>query len=337
MDPKRLTATLGIALVALCACRDATHPAPPAAVPSGRAETTSCQLKAATWSGEVALAPGGPTFARVIEVEAVMDMPRRGNGPVAARLRTAEVALGLWVERVEVFLAAGRALGGVVYPKPRTTLAWQGAGRTGVLAVSLDMTDAWVEPREVRDELPCTSLALTPVSFDVRELLALGAHEDAKLEAEVPLAVVEGEPPVARLRAGPQSTVEAFGRGDGDSRRVVVETTDYFVAGWVPASSLTAVRWQMLRPMTIPRVGGVAGSRYITHTPSCRRDVALFGDLRGRRVAIGVLRAGARFTWDAAAAEAGAEVVTIEVLGVQHVELAEGARLLVRPGDVADC
>jgi hypothetical protein len=302
----------------------------------------SCRVAARSWSGEVTLHRDGPVFGALVveDADVEVELPRTGTVGARVLLRTRDIELATWVRSVELFLARPRAIGGVVFPAANMPLAWSGRGRSGSVEVAVDVKDVLAEGRVV-DELACADVSPMQRAFDrpppwADQPFELAPLEAVGLGADVAISADAEGSPVATLLAGAPGSLEA-GVRNGGARLVVLDHGDYVVSGWVPDHTLVEeLAARRLHPGSLlPRPIGVAGSLYIDHTPSCRHDVALFGERDGAIVEIGVLRGGARFAGDSDAPERSDGMLAIVVVGPQLLSLAEGARILVRERDVA--
>jgi hypothetical protein len=193
--------------------------------------------------------------------------------------------------------------------------------------------------RRLRARRRCDDLGLEAVTFDAHDAVGgEGLKEDARLKpgAPVPVSVIPGGPPVARLipRRSVSEATSVMERQRGWTRISAILSDDLYLVGWVPAASVRPP------PKTsemgeVYGAGGLGlagtGQHELKRPFACDHDIPLAAEAKGQRRMVGTLGAGVRME---NAAPAGPDWVVIRIDGLLP---ATGARFLVRGADIEGC
>lgn len=234
---------------------------------------------------------------------------------------------------VHLFPAEPTALLGIVTPKADTRLTWTRSA-VGSAEISLDTRAVLASPRRFVAQVACETLATTPETYDARASITRRKRLARRnlITDLVPLAATRDTEPIATLQRGEVELIETRGK----KARILVESGDYLVAGWVAAKDLVP-------PYGNHGVGGGGtawGVRGIPNRPPertrCPTDVRLFVELDNTRVEVGLVRAQSGFAVAETAANAD-DFQPIELWDSPWLVVAKTARLLVRRDELAGC
>lgn len=297
----------------------------------------ACRIASAAWTAtELRLDVDGPVFARVEAAPVNLLLP------VTDRPRAAIVAMddGAVVVRAvlrhgDVHLHQGepKALLGVVVPKADTRLTWTRSA-PGSAEIGLDTSAVLASPRPFVARIECRDLAIVPREYDARASITKRKRLAKRnlIMDQVPLAAARGAQPVASLNRGEVELIERR----GTRARIVVESHDYLVAGWVSAEHLVPPYASIG-----PGGGGTGwGTRGVASRPPertrCPADVRLFVELGATRVEVGLIRAQSGFAVVGDSGDAG-ELAEIELWDSPWLIVADAARLVVERGELVGC
>jgi hypothetical protein len=296
---------------------------------------------------ELRFREGDPPFATLNEVkDAALSLSQ--GGPFA-ELDNGEVRVWGFVARDQLLLHAAKPLlvAGFLAPGPSAVLHWLDASAAGVsfeVATHGDIRTA----APVRGVAPCDSLSIQDdAKFDARDAIPEVAQRTAMLpdQQPVPVSTEPGSPPVAWLEyeKGDAPVIDVLDTR-GDAVRVAVQMhwmdplKNLVVVGWVPGTSV--------RPTPSHGVGyggswaSGGGGHALGHRPRaetrhvrCTHEVPLVGELGNERHLIGELASGVEIE----ILPGDGELVPIVDGRHEDLNMADGARLLVKRSAVADC
>ena len=300
-------------------------------------EHVACRIEGVEWSAdELRLDVEGPVFARADAAPARIVLPVTDH-PSAAIVAMDDGAVLVHAvlrhDHVRLYQARPTALLGIVTPKGDTRLTWTQSG-PGSAEISLDTAAVLASPRPFVARVACPELAITPGDYDARASITSRKRLAKRnlITDQVPLAASRLAQPVAALNRGEVELIETRGR----KARIVVESHDYLVSGWVSTNDLVPPHRGLG-----PGGGGTGwGVRGVPSLPPertrCPTDVSLFVELGTARVNVGLIHAQAGFAVLETAAAAG-ELREVELWDSRWLIVAAGARLVVERDELAGC
>jgi hypothetical protein len=294
----------------------------------------ACTLRHEAWFGDLSYSADGPVFATVLGASTSFALPQAGTG-MFAQLADGGLRIAAWAHEPKLHLARPVALSKIVYPKTSASVEWVGLGRAGAVGVSLDVSSALADPLAARADVVCKDLSIAEVTYARPSSIPKAKARERILTGEAPLSATAGGPPVARVSAQPTAQLLIAGM-KGASTHIVLDDRSFVIHGWIPSSSL--------EDGLAPGVGYGTASGYpaasITSPNSenqpCTRDLPVFVELAGTRAEIGVLAAGSPHPKIVTMVDATG-YVEIQPYGRQWLQLAKGARLVMRESDRARC
>lgn len=288
----------------------------------------ACDVPSSSWSGEVSLRPEGEPFATLSRAPvslALRESSGEGGGRLAIEARGLRVAFT--VDRPVLFARSATVFSGLLTPRADVRLGYVGAGRSGAIAFTLDLSDLFDEPSRFETVAPCSQVSLNEQRFEVP-----ARPRDATqglVYGPAPLALEPGRAPVAKLKKGRQLRATPLERRDGFIR-VWIEEPRFVGAAWVESAHFNAIGYGVGYG-TLGHGAGVARGR--SEWQSCARALPLFGTVGGEIVAIGELARGARFR---ALDGVDPGLVGVE-LDVPWLSLAPSAQVVVEREALARC
>ncbi len=301
------------------------------------AEDVACRISGVGWTAKaLRLEVDGPAFARADEAPATVVLPVTEHPSAASVTMDDGAVLVRAVLRhadVELHQAKPAALLGIVTPKASARLTWTRSG-PGNAEISLDTAAVLGSPRPFVAQVGCSELAITVGDYDARASITKRKRLAKRnlITDLVPLAATPKAEPVAALNRGEVELIETR----GTKARIVIESHDYLVAGWVSAKDLVPPS---------PSLGtGGGGSGWGTRgvpllapeRTRCPTEVKLFVELGTAIVNVGHIHAQAGFVVLENAAAAG-EFHQIELWESPWLRVSKPARLLVERDELAAC
>jgi hypothetical protein len=324
-------------------------PLPEKRLPEVR-EPTSVACRVRDFSGSVEklrLRAGGPVFATLVRAPVSLALPTGAPAPA-----TAVMDEGLLVVRgvidtadVRLYLRQPTVFRGFLLPKARTLLTWA-KGNAGTLTLSVSAKSVLVDPGIVEDLIPCEKLALTPQSFEARDVVTkrTGLSELGVARDAAPLSGAPGGEVLAELRA---ATLVKVVETKGNATRILIDQPGYYAFGWVRSADLA-------KPTHLAGYGTGYGRSSRTRGTIrggrvCLRDLTLIAEVSGERALVGTVRKGMFFDLDEPEPEEPADGppprgrrarqthVPIQLPRARWLRVAEGAHLLVPADELAEC
>ena len=309
--------------------------------PDRIARPSGCTLRGA-WSEqprELRLVADGKPFAEIFQVKQA-DVTL-GDG-VFAELATASIRIGGYLDKTKLRLHAAKAfvVGGYAVPGPRLAMRFV-SEREGAIAFELPMP-SFARTKALFGTQPCSDLAIDDkATFDPRDAIDADTQREAYLYAKraIPLSIEPGKPAVVELRYEQTEKVDVLEKTD-KLARVAVEinaldpASHVMVFGWVPASALHdratgfGGSWATGGDRSARRGPPIKNTKLV----SCAAETPLVVEFAGERRTVGVALPNAVIE-----VLPGGEDFAEVRFPRPTVELARGARWLVKQAALADC
>ncbi len=302
----------------------------------------ACVLGAEKFSGVLELRPRGPVYARVSEARASLALPL-GTGDASYLTIEGPLTAHGYVDAPRLFLRGATPLGGFVLPSPSTPVDVEPIAE-GRIAVSLDVSSVFEDPKRVRDEAACDLVSFVEGTYDAHRVAEPLESHRTGLRASAKLALAPDGAPVARLRRSPRGSVVIV-RAVGATRQIVIDAGGFVAFGWVPDEAIAPLDLGA-SGVLLGRTQGRFMSGHDAHPRRCAHPLTVLAEVEGERAEIGELRAGAAFVLprrrvgeaEATAPRPGDDP-RFEVMWLpgSSFTTVPGARLLVRRADLEGC
>lgn len=294
-------------------------------------QPVACSLVGSNWTGTLHINPLGPPFGTLQSTSISLQLPtERGPayvesfGSIQFRALTPSVAL---------YLDRPTALGGFIIPFSKTKLTYEGSNSVGSLIVSLDISDVFSSPSQLKEQLACSEISISDTGYDARKFAGKGSKAYVTITQESDFRAVENGRVVARIKASPSATI-TLGDKVNKQRKIFLETNTFLAVGWIEEPSIKP-------DLGLLAAGFGYGVPTSMHSSSrsayCYDPISLYAEVGDERAIVGTILPKTRFQIipiDANAPES--DFYTVQLMTVGFT-LAPGAKLLIRKRDYTNC
>ncbi len=318
--------------------KEAFAPPPPPAVSEIREPSdVACRIAAENWRGDrLRISADADAFGSALAPHATLVLPVTDHPQASIVVMDDErvlVRAVLATRDTGLYAAKPTTLLGIVTPIATTDLKWRSSS-PGAVRIGVDTSRVLRAPNPFETEMRCVELAIVQGSYDARASITPKSRLPKRnvVHDGAPIAASAGGAPVAELNAG--IDVEVL-ESRGTSVRILTESGDYVLSGWVAQSDLGLPKGVGIG-QAVGSGRGHLGGRYDSKRIRCPRPIALYVEVRGARTKVGLVHANTGFV-RASEPDDTAAFRAIELPESQWLVLNANVRLVVEASELSSC